>query len=197
MGDDRNAWEELYSKHPRAWRGSSRVPDLDLPAGSRVLDVGCGNGKTSVTLIEMGFNVTGTDFSENAVGYCREHFGEGAEFIVSDCTDMPFSDGLFDGIFAVHLAEHLDDEGLKGFASECFRILRPGGRLFVRSFSPDDMRAEGDESIRNGISYRYRRPEEIARSFSCFANGGMSVVEEKTRFGKIRSRSECFFTKSE
>lgn len=159
------------------------------------MDVGCGNGKTSAALMEMGFNVTGMDSSLGAVSSCEERLGGGARFIVSDCTGMPFSDGTFDGIYAVHVAEHLDDDAIGKFASECFRILRPGGRLFVRSFSPDDMRASGGKAVRNGISYHYRTPEELASKFSIFTKGNLDTVADRTRFGTIRSRSECDFTK--
>lgn len=195
MEEDREAWDELYRRQPRAWRGASRVPDLGLSEGSSVLDVGCGNGKTSTALMEMGFDVTGIDFSPGAVSSCEERLGDSARFIVSDCTEMPFSDRTFDGIYAVHVTEHLDDDGLEKFASECFRILRPGGRLYIRSFSPDDMRASEGDTVRNGISYRYRTPEEIASRFSIFVRGCLETVTDRTRFGTVRSRSECNFTK--
>lgn len=195
MEEEKTAWDELYRRQPRAWRGSSRVPDLGLSEGNLVLDVGCGNGKTSVALAKMGFSVTGLDFSDAAVESCRERLGGDAEFFVSDCTEMPFPDSIFDGIYAVHVAEHLDDDELRVFSSECLRVLRPGGRMFVRSFSPGDMRDMPGNSIRNGISYRYRTPEEIAAGFSVFVTLGLETVDEKTRFGTVRSRSECIFGK--
>ncbi|MDD2410636.1 MAG: class I SAM-dependent methyltransferase [Candidatus Methanomethylophilaceae archaeon] len=195
MGEERAAWDELYRRQPRAWRGSSKVPDMGLSAGSSVLDVGCGNGKTSAALAEMGFSVTGVDFSSAAVDSCRERLGGSTEFFVSDCTDLPFDGGAFDGIYAVHVTEHLDDEGMKMFASECFRVLRPGGRMFVRSFSPGDMRAVPGNSVRNGISYRYRTPEDIGSGFPGFTRLHLGTVDEKTRFGTVRSRSECILEK--
>jgi len=195
MEEERAAWDELYRRQPRAWRGSSRVPDLGLSTGSSVLDVGCGNGKTSAALAKMGFSVTGVDFSDVAVGSCRERLEGEAEFFVCDCTRMPFSDSTFDGIYAVHVAEHLDDGQMAALASECFRLLRPGGRMFVRSFSPGDMRDMPGNSVRNGIRYRYRAPEEIAAGFSVFETLGLETVDERTRFGTVRSRSECMFEK--
>lgn len=191
--EGRTAWDELYRKQPRAWRGTLNLPDIDLPPGSKVLDAGCGNGKTSIRLIEMGFDVTGVDNSEYAVRSCIERLGGQAEFLVSDCMDIPLPDSSVDGIYAVHLTEHLNDDGLMRFSKECKRILRPGGKLFIRSFSPEDMRS--DNNIRNGISYRYRTPEDIFPSFTDFVCMSSAVVNEETRFGTVRSRSECVFIK--
>lgn len=169
------------------------LPDLDLPPGSKVLDAGCGNGKTSIRLIEMGFNVTGVDYSEYAIRSCIERLGDKATFIVSDCLDIPLQDFSMEGIYAVHLTEHLTEGELMQFSKECNRILRPGGKLFIRSFSPDDMRSNG--KVRNGISYHYRTPEDLSSLFKDMVCGSSTIVNEQTKFGTIRSRSECVFIK--
>ncbi len=191
--DSREAWDELYRKQPRAWRGSLKVPDLGLPKKSNVLDVGCGNGKTSSALIDLGFSVTGLDYSKNAINSCEERLGNKAHFIISDCWHMPFYDDHLDGIYAVHLTEHLDDYELENFSNECYRILRSKGKIFVRSFSPEDMRS--NNNIRNEISYHYRTPNEIAKCFENFYVEETKLVNDKTKFGTMRSRSECIFTK--
>ncbi len=187
------AWDDFYKKRPRPWRGFRDVPVMDLPSNSKVLDAGCGNGKTSLRLIELGFDVTGIDFSPRAIDYCLKNHGDKAEFITGNCLEMPFADNLFDGIYAVHLTEHIDDERVKIFSSECFRILKPDGKLFVRSFSPKDMRS--GKSARNGIVYTYRNHKDIADLFSEFVVIESYSVDEVTRFDKLRSRSECIFSK--
>lgn len=192
--DEREAWDIFYKRQPRAWRGFKDVPDLDLPENSKVLDAGCGNGKTSSGLIELGFDVTGIDFSSNAIESCENIYGNGAEFITGDCLNMPFSDDSFNGVYAVHLTEHFDYDEVRIFSSECFRILKPGGKLFVKSFSPDDMRS--GRPVREGIRYRYRKPEEIISLFGEFDVLKSGLVNESTKFNTIRSRSECIFQRS-
>lgn len=191
--ESREAWDELYRKQPRAWRGSSKVPDLGFPEGSEILDVGCGNGKTTSALIDLGFSVTGIDHSRYAIDLCEKNFRDKASFITSDCWNMPFSDDSMDGIYVVHLTEHLSDMELKKFSDECYRILRSKGKIFVRSFSPADMRSSNE--TRNNISYRYRTPEEIRLCFGIFNVDKLMLVNDKTNFGTIRSRSECIFIK--
>ncbi len=76
---------------------------LDLPAGARVLDVGCGPGRHSVALAEAGLAVTGIDvsrrFLEIAASKAREA-GVGAAFFDVDARQMPFDDE-FDAVISI------------------------------------------------------------------------------------------------
>lgn len=183
-------WNEFYSSQPRAWRGNARIP---VPCSGKALDVGCGNGKTTSSLIDLGFEVTGIDFSEKAVQSCINQYGNDAEFLVSSATDLPFEDGTFDYITAVHVLEHLAGEELSMAVSEFRRVLRPGGFVFTRTFTDRDLRsqkrADGD------IRYIYRTPEEMVSAFIGFGAMSSELVEGTTRFGEIRSRVECLFRK--
>ena len=181
-------WDGLYGSTQRVWRGNARVPD---PTSGDALDIGCGNGKTASSLLDMGYRVTGIDFSSVAVGSCRELFGGSAKFEVASATDLPFPDGSFDYVTCVHVLEHLTDEEVSAAAGEMHRVLRPGGYVFVRSFTKDDMRsakrAEGE------IRYVYREPEGMCALFAGFDAVSSGRVEETTRFGALRSRTECLF----
>ena len=185
-------WDQLYSNQPRAWRGNAKIPD---PLGGRgeALDVGCGNGKTSSKLIDLGYRTTGVDFSGKAVESCTELLGDRASFRVASATELPFPDGSFDYITAVHVLEHLTDDELSVAVSEFTRILRNGGFIFTRTFSDGDLRstkrAEGD------IRYIYRGPETMTSFFGGLDCISAQLIEETTRFGAVRSRVECLFCK--
>ena len=185
-------WDRFYSNQPRAWRGNARIPD---PLGGRgeALDVGCGNGKTSSKLIDLGYRTTGVDFSGKAVESCTELLGDRASFRVASATELPFPDGSFDYITAVHVLEHLTDDELSVAVSEFTRILRNGGFIFTRTFSDGDLRstkrAEGD------IRYIYRGPETMTSFFGGLDCISAQLIEETTRFGAVRSRVECRFRK--
>lgn len=60
---------------------------------------------------------------------CRSF--KGAVDVVHDLnfTPWPFSDNSFDEVVAIHLVEHLKD--LLQFMDECWRVLRPGGALYI------------------------------------------------------------------
>ena len=96
MNDQKDAWESFYSDNHRPWRGVSDIGDIPFPAGGRILEVGCGNGKTAVALSKKGFTVVGLDFSESAVMMCRETIPDAGDFVCASVTELPFDDSVFD-----------------------------------------------------------------------------------------------------
>jgi len=89
------------------------------------LDLGCGQNKITVENMVQQMNVTidkviGVDFAE-----CP-----GVD-IVHDLTvfPYPFEDESVDAIFSSHFAEHLDGFERAKFMDECWRILKPDGRM--------------------------------------------------------------------
>ena len=182
-------WNGFYRANGVAWRGNSRIPD---PLGGRgsALDLGCGNGKTVSSLLDLGYDVTGVDFSEEAVSMCRDGFDSG-RFEVSDILELPFEDSSFDYVTAVHILEHVEESDMPRAASEILRVMRPGAWLFVRSFTPLDMRS-GKRSG-EGIRYIHRNPDGIVTFFRGMETEYARRVDEPTRFGTTRSRAECLF----
>ena len=201
MGDQREAWDSFYSGNRRPWRGVSDIGDLPFPLGSRVLEVGCGNGKTAVALARRGYRVTGMDFSQKAIDICRELIPD-ADFVCASVLNIPFENGSFDGISAFHVLEHLTDEELNKASEELYRVMKTGGYLLVKSFAEGDMRAgkgivSGDSVIRgNGILYHYFTEDELTSKLSQFECVSIRTVEDKTRFGPVRRRIEAVFRKS-
>lgn len=198
-GDQRGAWNRFYSDHRRPWRGIP-VYDFPFPEGSRVLEVGCGGGKTAKALIDSSYSVTGVDFSEEAVSGCASELG--IEALCADIRDLPFPDREFDGVSLVHVTEHLLPGERGSAASEIFRILRPGGKVFLRTFSEGDQRAskgtrvsEGTVIRGNGIAYTYADPDGIREMFSCFREERLETVTDRTRYGTERRRIEAVFVK--
>ncbi len=186
--DQRELWEEFYQKNPMAWRG---ITDIDVPCSGSALDLGCGNGKTVAALLDAGMETTGVDFSETAIEKCRRQY-PGATFVVCDVSSLPFPDGCFDLVTAIHVLENLDDEKLETTVQEIRRVLKDDGRLLVRCFTPRDMRAG---TSRNGLYYRYFTADELVRRFEGLDALRSTENDEPTRFGTIRSRAECLFRK--
>jgi len=193
-GRQADCWERFYREHKRPWRGIGGI-DLDLRPGSKVLDLGCGTGKTTSALIKTRMDVTGLDFSPTAIDRCISAFGDKAKFVVAECDRMPFPDACFDAVAAVHVLEHLNETQLRGTVEEISRILVPGGLVFTRTFAVGDMRSEGaDRNTRgNGIEYRYYTEEEMKEIFGGFELVCSERKDETMRFGAVRVRMECLF----
>lgn len=196
MDEQKEAWDSLYSSQARPWRGVADISWVNMPKGSKVLDLGCGNGKTSSALLGKGLAVTGIDFSGSAIESCRKLMGDSAEFLIADVRSLPFPDGSFDHAVSVHCIEHVPADEIHATAKEIFRVIRPGGKLFLRCFAENDMRSDGKkEDIRNGILYRYLSEEDIRDIFSFCDVESLVLIEENTRFGTVRRRWEAVISK--
>ena len=195
--DQREAWESFYSDNHRPWRGVSDLKEVPFPPGGRILEVGCGNGKTALALSKKGYSVTGVDFSRSAIEMCLSSCPDAGDFLCASVTDLPFDDSAFDGAVAFHVLEHLEGEELMKAVNELFRVVRPGSHLLIRCFAKGDMRsgkgeAKGDAVVRgNGISYHYYDEDELLSVLGPFECVTVRTVEDRTRFGTVRRRIEA------
>jgi methionine biosynthesis protein MetW len=126
-------YETYWSKdgffpHGHIWPGLARLYRRNIGAGERVLDVGCGDGKTSgAWLLDRRCDYTGVDISANAVREAQQ-FGLRAIHI-TDASSLPFADGMFDVVVCIEVLEHLFAP--QSALQEIRRVLRPGGRLIA------------------------------------------------------------------
>lgn len=132
---------------------------LTLPAGSRVLDAGCGVGDVASRLAEVhGLHVTGVDFQgQDVVEACRRatrrRLDEQLEFREMDYAALTFADSSFDGAYTLETLVHSDD--VERVLAGLYRVLRPGGRLvhFEYSRSPKDRTSAYDEQFMTEINH--------------------------------------------
>jgi SAM-dependent methyltransferase len=125
---------DLYTQkygHER-WLDSIEAIAFELGLrGSRLLDVGCGTGKSFLPMLARGYEVTAFDISPSMVARAREAAaGSGAEVLVADARELPEL-GRFDLAIALDDALNYmlsDDELLAAFRGLA-RNLRPGGLL--------------------------------------------------------------------
>ncbi|WP_292368120.1 class I SAM-dependent methyltransferase [Methanoregula sp. UBA64] len=190
-----NPWETEYARKGRVWGGAVH----NLPAlgpGEKVLELGCGNGKTFGALRERGCIVTGIDISASAAALCRHQVpGTGAgEVAVADACCLPFLAGAFDAVVAFHVIGHLPGQDRARAMEEIARVLRPGGNLYFSAFSREDFRAgQGTEcepgtfARKNGIATHYFTEDEV-RSLAGSRFGG----ECRTHTWYLAVRGERF-----
>jgi SAM-dependent methyltransferase len=100
-----------------------------LPKGSRILDGGCGLGDWVVWLTRAGYPTIGLDVSRVTIGKLRQMFPD-MEFAVGDIRETGLQDASFDAYFSWGTFEHFE-EGFDRVVSEAWRLLKPGGWLFV------------------------------------------------------------------
>jgi cyclopropane-fatty-acyl-phospholipid synthase len=112
---------------------------LGLRAGMRVLDVGCGWGTFALHAArQYGAHVVGVTLSREQAAYAQKRMAdEGvAELVdirVQDYRDV--TDGPFDAISSIGMAEHVGAAMLPVYTGDLFALLRPEGRLLNHAIS--------------------------------------------------------------
>jgi SAM-dependent methyltransferase len=116
------------------WPSESILCRRYFPApGADVLDIGCGTGRTTVPLAQMGYRVTGIDLSPAMTQRARAlSAGFQVRYEIMDASDLRFPDGTFDAaLFSYNGLELLPGrEGKRRAIREAWRVLRPGG-IFI------------------------------------------------------------------
>jgi SAM-dependent methyltransferase len=118
-------------EHHWWYRGRRRIirAELDrlpLPAGARVLDAGCGSGRTLEELIAYG-EVSGIELDDGAAELARARAL--GEVRVGRLEELPWDDGTFDLITCLDVVEHVPDDVVA--LTELYRVSRPGAWLLV------------------------------------------------------------------
>jgi ubiquinone/menaquinone biosynthesis C-methylase UbiE len=124
-----------------------RDPDLvfgplDLRAGLRVLDVGCGTGdylRVLAPLVAPG-RAVGIDLSTTLIAEAMQRDGDGdrqdnLSFQVGSAYELPFPNASFDRVLATQVLLHLDDPWPA--VAEMRRVLAPGGLLSIGEWDWD------------------------------------------------------------
>lgn len=120
---------------------------LALRSGQRLLDVGCGWGSLAVHAArEHGVSVVGITLSGEQAAYARKRVADAGltdrvEIRVQDYRDV--SDGPYDAISSIGMAEHVGAEKYLRYANDLHALLVPGGRLLNHQIS---RRPQQDES---------------------------------------------------
>lgn len=100
-----------------------------MPKGSRLLDGGCGLGDWVVWFTRAGYPTLGLDISAATIDQLRTLHAD-MEFKVGDIRATALPAEAFDGYFSWGTFEHFE-EGFGPVVMEAFRVLKPGGRLFI------------------------------------------------------------------
>jgi len=114
---------------------------LDLPKGSKLLDLGCGYGRHAVYLAKMGFRVTCFDLSDYLLNIARERvneFGVGnsVEIVKGDMRRLSFH-GEFDGVYMFYTTfGYFNDEDNEKVLEGVSRALRCGGKFLLDALNP-------------------------------------------------------------
>lgn len=128
-----------------------------LPAGGRVLELGCGAGQDSEAMLAEGLDVTPSDGTEAIAAAAAKRLGRAVKVLLFE--DIEETEA-YDGVWANACLLHVPREHLPAIIARVQRALVPGG-VFYASFKAGE--AEGRD--RFGRYYNYPSPEWLAGAY--------------------------------
>lgn len=130
-----NFWAGFYDHGPfSTWLRSMQeaaIGPLDIPKGSRILDISCGTGYGLSLLTGKGHELIGIDLSEKMIALAQENLTDSIDvtLMLAEVDAIPFKDASFDYVISMEAFHHYPDQ--KNALQEMYRVLKPGGMLIL------------------------------------------------------------------
>lgn len=123
------AWQKLlgFLKYLRIAKRAVldfQIMYLSANSNGRLLEVGCGSGSMLKMMKDLGWQVEGLDFDPRAVENAKS---KGLKVNCGTLEEQGYPENYFDAITMSHVIEHVHNP--LSLLKECYRILRPGGKL--------------------------------------------------------------------
>lgn len=154
-----------------------------LPAGARVLDLGCGSGAPILEdLIGRGFRVTGVDLSAEQVAQARARC-PAATVQQADLTELGFEPGSFEGVIAYDSIWHVPREEHRRVFETIRAWLVPGGEALLTVGAVDGDRTELFTELNGAPIFYDAWPEDV--SLGMLRDAGLSILVHDVRDGHL------------
>lgn len=137
-------WETMYQtgQYLNCWDYKQPSQELVcfiaaglIPLNGNCLDLGCGAGNEAVFLAQLGYQVTGIDFSANAIEIAKEvakFKNANVTWIKGMVTNTSLPSNSFDYINDRACFHHIIESERKQYANEVYRLLKPAGLILIR-----------------------------------------------------------------
>jgi ubiquinone/menaquinone biosynthesis C-methylase UbiE len=114
----------------------------------KILDLGCGTGRNSNYIADLGNEVVGLEISLTALNLAKERarlLGLKVKYLHQSMGEiLPFAENSFDLVLDITSSNSLNEQERAIYLSEVFRVLKPNGYFFVRALNK-----EGDKNAKN------------------------------------------------
>lgn len=170
---------------------------IPIGKGTKVLEIGCGDGGNLLPFAKSGCTVVGCDIAEvricDAESFFKEE-GVPATFIASDAFLLTDLEKQFDLIICHDVIEHISDK--RGFMAKCKNLLKPGGFLFM-SFPAWQMPFGGHQQICKGkilshLPFFHLLPAKVYKKILILGKEKPACINELMNIKQTRCPIELF-----
>lgn len=170
----------------------------------KIYDLGCGLGRHLLFLIEMGFDVHGSDYSLDAVREVNQRLDEikyPHQAKHESMTEISEPDEFYDAVIAYNVVYHAYLADMTKALNNIYRILKPGGSLLITFQSVKSPIYNKEEEVEPGTIVKKKEPEigvphhlvdrdEILKLLSGYRIEELSYVEHE--YDRMRGKG-CHF----
>ncbi|WP_112664535.1 class I SAM-dependent methyltransferase [Microvirga flavescens] len=168
MADRDSRTLNFYAAEAEAYTSRERPAELAVlerflalvPAGGAILELGCGGGQDSETMIAAGYDVTPTDGSPEIALQAEKRLGRPVAVLRFEDLN---EDARYDGVFAHACLLHVPRAGLPGIIACIHKALKPGG-IFFASFKAGTR--EGHDAF--GRYFNYPSEDWLRSTYGAF-----------------------------
>lgn len=177
-------WDATYSATGLETSVWSRLPFVEhavsafaRPCDGIFLELPCGGGRNTIPLANGLSRLVAVDTSAAALVLARRVLEReqirNCLLMRADVRELPFVDAMFDGVFCADLLGHLREP--RAAVSELLRVSRPGARVVINFFGPEDSTREDPEAqalsdnemVYRDVIFRYDDTDAVRRIVSC------------------------------
>jgi SAM-dependent methyltransferase len=126
---------------------------LDLGPRDRVLDLGCGSGRTLAWNRDSGASLTGIDISPHFAPAAAAGF----DLLLGDLRRLPIASGSFTKAWSLDVLEHVSAGAFRDVLKEAHRVLDRDGRLFIYTHVRTNGPLGGAVRLINGFAHTLER----------------------------------------
>lgn len=194
-------WEKAFNEKREMWgfdpAKSAIMADAFFTENNvkNVLVPGVGYGRNAQFFLDSGKTVTGIEISETAIVLAKSHFGERITIYHGNVTNMPYDDGIYEGVFCYALIHLLDKAERLKLLQDCYNQLAENGvMVFTAITKAADTYGQGTcigedrYELFGGVNMFFYDEESIREEFGAFGLVEISEVTENYPFFLIKCR---------
>jgi SAM-dependent methyltransferase len=200
--EPRRLWNHTHQTKPASERPEEDIVAFTeylqprLSPGAALLDVGCGRGRNTLYLSQLGFDVYACDLSSVALETAKartQQAGISVNFQVGDLAHLPYASNLFEAIICVHVLPYHFKAGIIESVRELWRVLQPNGWLYLDLLACDDAQYGCGQRLEehtfldtDGIPIHFSSRQEVSELSNGFTLERVTRFELKTSSGHSR-----------